>query len=121
MIKDLIESLKGNTDITDIVSTRIYNREPIRTPEGTYLEVYRTNKTRQVASESNILQIFVFGKLVGEMEALSDLIIEHLEDKLVLNTNPYFKCNLVNQADNNIKLDNGFYFNIITFQFQKVT
>ncbi len=117
---DLRATLLANTTVNAIISGRMFLKKPIRAQTDPYLTYFRPSKTRDMVSEKNRFQIFAFSKDTLELENLARAIINALEGKKVLNGNRYYSNSLVAQADSDQKLEDGFFWSILTFEFKNV-
>lgn len=118
---DLRTFLLAQPAISTAIGTRFYLEAPIDEPTQTYITFNRGNKKRDMVSEGNVFQIWVFSQDLLERAQLSNLIIEALEGEVYLNGNHYHKNSFVNQTDGRVKLDNGFFWSLLTFEFQHTT
>jgi hypothetical protein len=118
---DLRTALLAESSISTIIGTRMFLRKPLKKQTETYLEYSRDLKTRDMVSESNRFKIFAFSKDMVELETLATNVINFLENKKVLNNNSYFSISLDNQTDGSTKLEDGFYWNSLTFTFKNTT
>lgn len=99
-------------------NARMFNKNPIRTQTAAYLSYHRNMKTRDMVSQKDRFQIRAFSMDTLELETLCDAVINCLEGQRLLNGNQYYSNSLISQADGNEKLDDGFYWSIMTFEFK---
>ncbi|MES2395077.1 MAG: hypothetical protein V4549_03700 [Bacteroidota bacterium] len=111
--------LINNGAVTAIIGSRLFLRDPIRPQTSSYAIYYRQVKNRDMVSEKNRFQITAFSKDTLELENLCQAIINALEGKKVLNSNAYYSNSLLGQTDSRIKLDDGFFWSILTFEFKQ--
>lgn len=118
---DLKAALGGNAGIAAIVSSRIFLKNPINKQTAAYLTYNRQGKSRTMVSEQNRFQLIAFSEDTVELENLCTLIINFLENKKVLNNNFYYSCSLLGQTDSREKLDDGFFWSMLNFEFKHTT
>lgn len=104
------------------IGGRMFQRNALKEQTGDYIVFRRAiPKTRDMVRETNILQFFCFSKSLEDLELLSNELIAYFEDRHQVGTDHYFKIYFISQVDSTDKLENGFYFNILTFGFRKTT
>jgi len=120
--QDIRQSLLNDPAIHAIVSDRIFLNNPIQqSGNNPYIVFSRQNKTRDMVSEQNTFQFSVFSQDLVVLQNLCDDIISFFENRKNLNGNEYFSLSLLNQTDGRSRLDNGFYWSTLTFEFKNVT
>lgn len=118
---DIRANVLGDSGVAAIVGTRMFLKKPIRKQTAPYLVYYRQNKSRDMVSEKNRFQIVAFSDDTVQLETLCTAVINSLEGKKVLNGNNYHSNSLVGQTDSQDKLDDGFFWSILTFEFKHTT
>lgn len=118
---DLRTHLINDATVNVFIGSRFYLKAPIDKQTQTYCTYNRQNKGRDMVSENNRFQIFCFSKDTLELANLTTAIIQSLEDERTLNGNYYYSNSLINQVDSIEKLDDGFFWSILTFEFKHTT
>lgn len=119
--EDIRTALIADAGINALVGSRIYKNDPIDEQSATYLTFDRPSKERDMVRERNRFRIFVYSKDMDEVETLAGLLIAFFENKTSLNSNEYYKIVFLGQTDNPLRLDNGFYYTLMNFQFDHTT
>lgn len=121
--QDLRLELLSDATISALVGTsRIYDRQPLKDPEATYITLRMTDRNRDSVREQFIMRVLVFSKSLADLATLSDRIIVFLEGKITLNSNhTYYKMSFLSQIEDATRLENGDYFNMLDFIFCKTT
>lgn len=122
---DLRAKIIGDAAVSALIgsgsSARMYLKKPIRTPSQTYLTYHRQNKARDMVSEVNRFRIIAFSQDTLELENLCTAVINALEGETDLNGNEYFSNSFLSQTDSEAKLEDGFFWSILTFEFKHTT
>jgi hypothetical protein len=118
---DIKTELEADAGISAIVGNRVKWRNPTRIPSGSYITLNRQGKERDIANQADKIRMICYSKDMVELESLTDQIISFLEGKTYLNGNNYYMISLLNQTDGDEKLKEGFYWSMLTFQFNTVT
>jgi len=114
---DLVTALKADSTIYSATGDRIFQRQPLKEPSDTFINIIQESKTQQVANDDKVIRFFIFSKDMTELETLSVALISLLVDNASLG----FKVALQTQSDAQVKLQNGFYYNTLTFIFKITT
>lgn len=120
-LKDLFYELTNEPTIVAFSGTRSFYKNPVSEQSQTYIVYSAKPKKRDSVSEFRIFQIACFSKDSLELEDLASAVIDYFESKRSMNGNSYYSISLVNQNDPDIKLKNGFYYSILTFDFRQTT
>ena len=122
IITDIRAELINNAGIAAIVGTRVYWRNPtVAQTEDAYISFSRQTKERDMVRQKDRFQIVCFAKTMSVLDDLSDKVIALFEDKTIVNNHQYFKVYLIAQEDATEKLETGYYWNILTFEFLTTT
>ncbi len=115
---DLRTELLSNAAVTAIIGTRMFLKAPVHTQTQSYVTFHRQYKLRDMVSEKNVFKVVAFSQDMLELENLCAAIINALDTKTALNTNQYYSNSLVSQIDGPQKLDDGFFWSMMTFEFK---
>lgn len=117
---DLRAEILADGAVAAIIDDRMFLKAPIHKQTESYITFHRSGsgKNRTMVSEKNRFQIAAFSYDTEELENLCKAIINALEGKRALNGNEYFSNSLINQTDSDSKLDDGFFWSILTFEFK---
>ena len=118
-LKDLYYELTNEATIVAFSGDRSFYKNPVGEQTETYLVYSAKTKERDIVSEFRIFQIACFSKNSLDLEDFASAIIDHFENKRSMNGNSYYSISLVHQNDPDIKLKNGFYYSILTFDFRQ--
>ena len=122
ILEDLYFELTNDAAITAITTNqRIFYKNPQTVPSDPYIVYSRNTKTRDMVTQFDRFQIACFSKDMAELETLANAVITLFEDKRSMNGNEYYSIFLINQTDSDVKLQEGFYFSILTFEFRSNT
>lgn len=120
--EDLRLELLSDSAIAAFTSTRIFARQPIDAPSGTYITLRISGRGRNMVREEFVMRVMVFSKNLADLATLSDRVIVFLEGKVIINNDAdYYKMWFVNQIENPERLNDGNYFNMLDFVFCKTT
>lgn len=120
-IDQIIAGMEAHTPISDITSTRIFYRNPLDQPSAAYLTLLRQARGRTEVADENRFRIVAFSKTMSELDTLATAIIDFFEARNIVGTDTYYKIEFITQLDSIERLNSGFYFNALTFNFRKTT
>lgn len=120
---DIRTELTQDPTISAIVSTRVFLKNPIRSEQNgnPYISFSRQDKARNMVSQTDRFQLWVFSTDVVQLETLCDAIINLFEDKRSMNNNKYFSVNLIGQTDSRERLEDSFFWSVLTYEFKQTT
>ncbi len=117
--EDIRKVITTNTAVAAIISTRMYIVAPIRPLDGNPYAIFnRDSKTRDMVSEKNVFTIVAFAQDFQVLLTLAEKIILALEGKKSLNGNKYYSNSLISQRDGSQKLEDGYFWSTLTFEFK---
>lgn len=102
-------------------NARMYLKNPLREPSQPYIVFFRISKTRDMVREQNNFRFIAHSKDLVQLETLCDALIDFFENKKDVNNNFYFSVSLVWQNDSRERLENGFYWSMLNFEFKHTT
>jgi hypothetical protein len=120
---DIRAELIADAGVSAIVSTRIFLKDPIRKEQSNlpFIAFVRQNKARNMVRQVDRFEIWGFSQDTEILENLCNAVINCFEDKRSLNGNPYFSIALVGQTDSREKLDDGYFWSVMTYEFKHTT
>lgn len=116
-LQDIRLSLLANATIYSKVGDRVFTPQPLKTPNGTYIEFFRSARNVLDVSDTNDMRFIIYSQDIEELESLVEDVRIHFVGDKVLNGKSFYKIRMVNQTDGRVKLDTGFYFSMIDFDF----
>lgn len=113
-------AILADTPIATIVSSRVFARKPITDQTASYITILLENDKPNDVSSVALCRILCFSKDMAEIETLANRLISVLSAKTNLggSTNMY-KTRIVNRRDSDARLDDGFYWTILFFEFYR--
>lgn len=113
-------AILADTAIATIVSSRVFARKPVTDQTSSYITLLLENNKLNDVSSVALCRMLCFSKDMAEIETLADRLISVLSAKTNLggSTNMY-KTRIVNRRDGDGRLDDGFYWTILYFEFYR--
>lgn len=113
-------AILADVTIAGIVSSRVFARKPNTDQSSSYITILIENDRINEISSVALCRIICFSKDMAQLETLSSRLIATLSAKTNIggSTNMY-KTRMVNRRDGDGRLDDGFYWTILFFEFYR--
>lgn len=118
---DIRQELMNDPTLQGFIGQRVFWRNPIDVPSDSYITMHRTGKRRPIATQKDFIRLICYSKSMSDLENITSRIVDLFEGKTYLNGNNYYAMPLINQVDSDQKLQDAFYFSIMTFEFNSTT
>ena len=124
---DLSARLAASVAITAFIpSTRMFFNKVLNADfvknEDNYLSFHRVSESGEgICVEVNRWRINVFDKSALQLENICEAVKNEFKNSnKVMNGEHYFRCSLLSRTDGVVKLEDGFYWSKLTFDFSRV-
>lgn len=115
--EDLRASIIADPTLSAIVSGRVYAKKPNQAKSGSYIQINREARSRDIVTDGSRMRFTCFSKDILELENMANGLISLFEGAKVLNGQEYYQVAFINQVDIDEKVENGMFFSYLDFIF----
>lgn len=113
-------AIVADATLVGIVSGRVFARKPLTDQTASYITILLENDKPNDVSSVALCRVLCFSKDMAQVETMANRLVTVLSAKTNLggSTNMY-KTRIVNRRDGAGRLDDGFYWTILFFEFYR--
>jgi hypothetical protein len=113
---DFQAALSAEPTVTTKAEGGIYSGRPVTQPDGAYITVHSPVFTPTDTAKKYSMLIVCYCESQSELAVLVDSVVAFLASTKVINGRFYYKIYLSRTVNEEIKLDNGFFFCTLNYE-----
>lgn len=120
IFEDLFTHLSDSAEISAIATGGVFWTNPLEAPTSEPYIVYsRPEEQEDDIRNRHLVQIVCFAKSMSDRDGLSEAVKHSLRGVKEIGNGEYYIVQLITQTDSDIKLENGYFFNILNYDIRE--